>query len=189
MNRNICVYCASSTKVPEEYFKTARKFGELIAKNGDNLVFGGTKVGLMEAVADAVRRNKGRVIGVVPESLHKMNIGYHQADELILTRDLYERKAVMAVKADAFVALAGGIGTLDELSEAIALKQLHYHQKPVVIIDTNRFYHDLLRFFDRMMREDFAYPGFEDLYAVVNDPEEAYRFIEKYHVAEIPEKL
>lgn len=189
MNRNICVYCASSTKVPEIYFKAAEKLGELIGKCGDNLVFGGTKVGLMEAVADAVRKNKGRVIGVVPESLHKMNIGYHQADELILTRDLYERKAVMAVKADAFVALAGGIGTLDEISEAIALKQLHYHQKPVVIIDTNKFYHDLLRFFDRMIKEDFAYPGFEELYAVVNDAEAAYQYIDSCRVAEIPERL
>jgi uncharacterized protein (TIGR00730 family) len=143
----------------------------------------------MRAVADAVRKNGGRVIGVVPETLSKMNIGYRDADELIRTEDLFERKATMAAKADAFVALAGGIGTLDEISEAISLKQLHYHQKPVVIIDTNRFYHDLLRFFDRMIREDFAYRGFEDLYAVVNDAEEAYRYIENYRIPEIPAKL
>ncbi len=189
MNRNICVFCASSTKVPKVYFDSAVRLGELIAKSGDCLVFGGTKVGLMEAVADSVRKNGGRVVGVVPETLHKMKIGYQEADELIMTRDLYERKSVMAVRSDAFVALAGGIGTLDELSEIIALKQLHYHQKPVVMIDTNGFYHDLVRFFDRMMKEDFAYPGFEDMFTVVNDPEGAYKYIDTYRVPEIPERL
>jgi cytokinin riboside 5'-monophosphate phosphoribohydrolase len=186
MDRKVCVYCSSSKKVPEIYFDAAKALGTMIAAKGDSLVFGGTRVGLMEAVADAVKKNGGRVVGVVPETLHRQNIGYQAADELIRTKDMYDRKAVMAVRADAFIALAGGIGTLDEISEAIALKQLHYHNKPVVIINTNRFYHDLLRFFDRMVKEEFAYPGFEELYCVVDDAEAAYRYIERYKVAEIP---
>jgi uncharacterized protein (TIGR00730 family) len=186
MDRKICVYCSSSRKVPPVYFQAAEELGKLIADSGDALVFGGTKVGLMEAVADTVRKKGGRVIGVVPEALHSQNIGYLDAHELIRTKDMYDRKAIMAVRADAFIALAGGIGTLDEISEAIALKQLHYHNKPVVIINTNRFYHDLLCFFDKMVREEFAYPGFEDLYHVADDVTDAYRYIDQYRVTEIP---
>lgn len=189
MDRKICVYCASSTKVPKEYFREAEELGKLIASHGDSLVFGGTRVGLMEAVADTVKKNGGHVTGVVPEALHRQNIGYQEADELIRTRDMYERKAMMAVRADAFVALAGGIGTLDEISEAIANKQLHYHNKPVVFINTNKFYHELLSFFERMIREEFAYPGFEELYYVAGDAADAYRYIEKYRVPEIPARF
>ncbi|MHB1276001.1 MAG: LOG family protein, partial [Candidatus Humimicrobiaceae bacterium] len=139
MNKVICVYSASSTTIDKIYFDTAEELGRKIAENSDILLYGGGLLGLMGAVAKAVHDNKGKVIGVIPKALNLKGVVYKTCDELIITDGMRERKAVMDTKSDVFIALPGGYGTLDELLEIINLKQLKYHNKPIVILNINNF--------------------------------------------------
>ncbi|MFA6547179.1 MAG: TIGR00730 family Rossman fold protein, partial [Limisphaerales bacterium] len=115
--KSICVYCSSSSAVDARYVEAAVEFGTHLGRRGLTLVYGGASVGLMGQLAQAVHRGGGRVLGVIPQSLRDREIAYEAADELVVTRDLRERKAVMESRADAFVALPGGFGTLEEVLE------------------------------------------------------------------------
>lgn len=167
----LCVYCASSNNVDEVYFDAARGLGLLMARNGVPLVYGGGNIGLMGALARAVHEGGGKVIGVIPSALRARELAYIEADELIVTSDLRERKAVMEARSDAFVALPGGIGTLEEVLEVITLKQLAYHRKPIVFLNTQRFYDPLFAFFDHLKEKCFTPLNPEPLYLVANEPE------------------
>ena len=178
MGRAICVYCSSSDLVDGAYFEAAEGLGRLIAEGGHTLVYGGGSIGLMGALARAVHQHRGRVIGVIPDSMVERELAYRDADELIVTDNMRQRKAVMDERAAAFIALPGGFGTLEELIEALTHRQLKYHDKPVVIVNLNGFYDPLLRFFEHFIEQHFAKPKHRDSYRVVRDPVAAMVYLE-----------
>ena len=180
MNQNICVYCASSSAIENEYFLVAANMGRLIAQHSDALVYGGGNIGMMGAMARSVHAHKGRVIGVIPKALADKEIAYHESDELIITETMRERKAVMDRRADAFVALPGGFGTLEELLEILTLRHLRYHEKPIVLVNTNGFYDRLLSVFDQLVDRKFAKPLHRQAYHVTDSPEGVYEHLRDY---------
>ena len=176
---HICVYCSSSNDIALGYFDAARALGTVLAQRGWLLVYGGGSVGLMGAVAKAVHSSGGTVIGIIPQALLDREVGYLEADELIVTTTMRERKRLMDERADAFVTLPGGFGTLEELLEIITLKQLHYHDKPIIIVNMDGFYDPLLDQFARIFEAGFASKRFlqtsgtPNLYTVVDSVEAA----------------
>jgi len=170
--KGLCVYCASSNHVDAVYFEAARALGTLMARERVPLVYGGGKIGLMGEVARAVHAGGGEVIGVIPEALRDRELAYAEADELIVTSDLRERKAIMESRSDAFVALPGGIGTLEEVLEVITLRQLRYHRKPIVFLNTDQFYAPLFALFEHLQNQRFTPPQQEPLYLVADRPED-----------------
>jgi len=185
---SICVFCSSSEAVAPVHFAAARELGRLLAARHKTLVYGGTTVGLMFAVAAAVKQHGGRVVGVIPALIAARNIGWTGADELVVTRDLRERKAVMAARADAFVALPGGLGTLEEALEILTLKQLRAHSKPVVFLNTEGFYDGLFAFFDQLSRERFLKPAWRDYLQVADQPAQIFSHLENYRPPQTADK-
>jgi len=188
MNRTICVYSSSSNELDPIYFETAAQLGASIAKHGDILLFGGGMRGLMGATARAVHEHHGKVIGVIPEALNIKGVAYENCDEFIVTKDLRTREAVMDERSDAFIALPGGYGTLEELLEIITLKQLGYHQKAIVILNINGYYDPLLRQFDEVIDQHFARPDSQQLYFVTDNIEACLDYIDHYRPEPLPEK-
>ncbi|MBI3882324.1 MAG: TIGR00730 family Rossman fold protein [Verrucomicrobia bacterium] len=172
MPKAICVYSSSSNAVPLSFFAAAEEFGELLARRKISLVYGGATVGLMGALAKSVHRHGGHVIGVIPRFMRDREIAYEAADELILTHDLRERKAIMESRADAFVALPGGFGTLEEILEILTLRQLQSHAKPVGFLNTDGFYDPLLQMFERLYEHKFTKAEYRHLYHVAAKPAE-----------------
>lgn len=167
--RHVCVYCSSSTAVDHAHVAVARELGAALAERGDVLVWGGATVGLMGEVSRAARAAGGRTIGVIPEALLAVEVADHAADELIVTPDMLTRKAELAARADAFVALPGGFGTLEELLEQITGRLLGFHDKPIVLADVNGFWRPLLEVFEHLYRGRFARPESRAGYAVATD--------------------
>jgi uncharacterized protein (TIGR00730 family) len=159
----------------------ARELGEGIAQRGHRLVYGGGKVGLMGEVALAVLAHGGHVTGVIPEALRDLELALESADKMIVTRDMYERKATMARLADAFIALPGGFGTLEEISEIIAHRLLSVHEKPCVILNLNGFYDALLAQFDRFSDEGFADETHRYQYHETRSVPETLDLLERLH--------
>lgn len=180
MNKTICVYSSSSIAIDQVYFELATALGKEIALRKDHMLFGAGMIGLMGAVATAVHQNQGKVIGVIPKALNLQGIVYEQCDELIITEGLRERKAVMDLRSDAFIALPGGYGTLEEVLEIITLKQLHYHNKPIVILNGNHFYDNLLEQFAVIIQQQFAKPETQQLYLVTDSISIALKYIDTY---------
>ena len=156
MPKSICVFCSSSNEVDRVYFDLAEDLGRRIVDAGYDLVWGGGDIGLMGALARAAQQQGGKVIGVIPESMADREIAYRQADELIVTADMRQRKQIMEQRAGAFIALPGGFGTLEELLEIVTLRLLGYHDKPVVLINADGFYDGLLAFIDHLYAQRFA---------------------------------
>lgn len=180
MNNIICVYSSSSCNIDKIYFETATELGRQMALHGDTLLFGGGLLGLMGTTAKAVHQNSGKVIGVIPKALNLEGIVYENCDELIVTEGLRERKAVMDSKSNAFIALPGGYGTLEEILEIITLKQLGYHNKPVVILNVNGFYRHLLTLFEQIIDLHFAKSDCRQLYQVADNVQDTLAYIENY---------
>ncbi|MEQ9455439.1 MAG: TIGR00730 family Rossman fold protein [Phycisphaeraceae bacterium] len=153
---NICVYCAASGDVDQGYLDLGRSVGRRLAEDGHRLVYGGGGVGLMGEVARGVHDRGGTVIGVIPESMRVTEVAYQQADELIWTDHMRPRKAEMERRADAFLTLPGGLGTLEELSEILVLRYLGYHDKPIVLLNHQGFYDPLIAFFNHLLDTHFA---------------------------------
>ncbi len=177
---NVCVYCSSSNSVNEKYFKEAKNLGEAIGSAGYNLVYGGTNIGLMNQVAVSVKAAGGKVIGVVPKLINDYGISADFLDELIITPDMAERKRILREKSDAFVALPGGFGTLEEILEVITLKQLGYHNLPIVFINTDGFYDFLKDQFEFSYQENFAKEDYRDYYVFVNNYDTAMNYVVNY---------
>jgi uncharacterized protein (TIGR00730 family) len=152
---SICVYCGSRHGVRPAYTQAARALGAAIGERGWQLVYGGGKVGLMGEVADAALATGGRVVGVIPDSLQQREVGHLGLHELHVVPTMHLRKQMMAERSDAFVALPGGIGTLEELYEVWTWHQLGYHAKPIGLLNTEGYYDDLLRFMRGTVTEGF----------------------------------
>jgi hypothetical protein len=183
----ICVFCSSSNAVDNNYFTAADELGLLIAQNQHTLVYGGANVGLMEHVAKTVSKNKARIIGVIPQKIYDKVLASSLPDEMIITPTMDERKRKMRDMSDAFIALPGGFGTLEEILEVITLKQLDYHRKPIVFINTNNFYGHLIQQFEKSYTDLFAKENYRQIYAIVNTPKEAIDYINSYVHHELDE--
>ncbi len=186
--RAICVFCASSNAVGSVYRDAAADLGRRMGQAGIDLVYGGASIGLMGAVARGVHEKDGKVTGVLPKFFKTIEIEYGEADELIVTRDMRERKAIMDERSDAFMVLPGGVGTLEEAMEIFSLIQLKQTVKPLVLINTEGFYDGIIRHFEQLVTLKFAKAETLNMYALVNTPEEAMAFIENFKPPEVPGK-
>jgi uncharacterized protein (TIGR00730 family) len=189
MSLTVCTFCGSSETVARPYFDAAADLGRRIAARQWGLVFGGGTIGLMGAVARGVHEGGGHVTAIIPEMLNRPGIVYETADEIVVTSTMRERKAEMDRRADAFIALPGGFGTLEELLEVITLKQLKYHDRPVILLNTGGFYESLIALFHQQVRESFVRPEHQQLYAVAPTPADAIARIESYAPTPMPDKL
>jgi uncharacterized protein (TIGR00730 family) len=185
---NITVFSSSSDAVDPVFFEVARELGRGIARRGDTLVYGGTNVGLMGALARAAKEDGGRVVGVIPGHIADRGISFQDADELLVTTNMRDRKRTMEERADAFVVLPGGFGTLEEAVEIITLKQLHQHRKAIVILNAHRFYDPLHTLFEHFYEQHFAKPASRALYHFASSVVDAFVYLDSYVPLEVPTK-
>lgn len=153
--KRLAVYCGSSMGAKPEYERCARELGMAMTQRGIDLVYGGGKLGLMGIIADTVMQNGGQVFGVIPEALRDHEVAHQGLSELHIVKDMHERKAKMTELTDAFVAIPGGIGTLDELFEAWTWRSLGYHNKPFALLDVGGYWHHLSQFLDLVADQKF----------------------------------
>ena len=168
---NVCVFCGSGNGANAVYAKAARELGSLFAKSSIRLVYGGGNIGLMGTVADAVMEGGGQVTGVIPSFLIQKEVGHRGISDLQVVESMHQRKQRMADLADAFVALPGGWGTLEELSEILTWKQLGLITQPVVLLNTNYFFDPLLDQMRLMVKEGFLQAGYFNLLKVEETPD------------------
>ena len=184
MSKLLCVYCASSRHLDRKYHEMAEQLGRAMVARGWGLVYGGGNVGLMGELAQSVKAAGGHVVGVIPEFMIARELAFHSADELITVTTMRERKRLMEERAAAFLTLPGGIGTLEELTEVMTLRYINILHKPIVLLNQDGFYDDLLRFFDRMTEEKFKSPGLHKLAAVATTLDEVWPLLEAPHAFE-----
>ena len=165
---SLCVFCGSQSGGDPAYAAAAAGLGRALAAHGTDLVFGGGRVGLMGAVADAVLAGRGRVIGVIPGFLKDKELAHPAATEMLVVPDMHSRKKLMFERSDAFCILPGGVGTLDEMFEIITWRQLHLHNKPIIVVNVANYWADLINLLDRMIGAGFAHRGHEALVTVVD---------------------
>jgi len=181
--RRICVYCGSSNSVAEHYFETARQMGHYLAGRRIGVVYGGGNVGLMGALADAVLEAEGEIVGVIPQKLVELELAHSRATEMHIVTTMHERKEKMARFSDAFIAMPGGWGTLEEIFEATTWTQLEYHHKPVGLLNAHGYYDSLLSFLEHAGEEGFIRPAYRGLIQTSTDPEGLVGLLE---TAELP---
>ena len=164
--KRVCVYCGSGAGSRAEYAEAARALGSALVEQGLDLVFGGGRIGMMGVLARTVLEHGGKVIGVIPEALQALELGLNEATELRVVKDMHERKATMAELADAFIALPGGFGTIEELFEILTWAQLALHTKPVGLLNVADYFDHLIRFVDHATAEGFLDTAHRDLLLV-----------------------
>ena len=185
---NVCVFCSSSDALDPGFFQSAKALGQLMAEKKHDLVYGGSNVGLMNELANTLRDANRSVTGVIPELIRDKGLAHTTLDKLIVTPDMSERKKTMAQLADAFIALPGGFGTLEEILEVITLKQLQVHNKPIVFLNTYDFYDKLIDFFEVFYKNYFAKEDYREYYYLAATPEEAIHYIENYTAPDFKDK-
>jgi len=178
MPKFLCVFCGSSAKVDAAYFEVADALGRQMVARGWGLVYGGGNAGLMGAVARAAKGAGGTVVGIIPEFMKSRELAFTDAEELITVENMRERKRLMEERASAFLALPGGIGTLEELTEIMTLRYINRMHKPIVLLNQNGFYDDLLRFFERMTTERFKSAGLKSVLTVATTLEGVWAALE-----------
>lgn len=188
--KKICVYCSASNGVDEIYYKDAVKLGEMIGKDGYDLVYGGSDFGLMGAVSQSAKKNGSKVYGIMPKKIYDfVNHEGGGCDEFILTEDMRERKHLLDSYSDTTIALAGGFGTLEEISEIIDHKILGYNTKPIVFLNTNNFYGKLFEFFEQIVDENFARKETMSLFYLAETPDDAINYLKNYVPNKPPESV
>jgi len=180
MIKKVCIFASSSGKVDETYFETARELGRLLAENEYDLVYGGSSLGLMWACAGCAKDYGAKIYGVMPEKLFNMCVATDECVELTVTPCMRTRKAKMDEISDALIALPGGFGTLEELSEMIVQKQLGYNSKPIVILNVNGFYNKLIEFFEEIISENFGRGTNRGIYYVAESVSDAVEYLKNY---------
>lgn len=165
--KRVCVYCGSADRVNETYRRAAVEFGMILARAGIELVYGGGRIGLMGLCANAALAAGGRVIGIIPAHLHDAEVGHHGVSELLVVGSMHERKRRMVELSDAFVVLPGGLGTLDETFEIITWRQLHLHDKPIVIANIAGYWAPFEALVDHVIASGFASSAARRLYTTV----------------------
>lgn len=185
---NICVFSSSSNAINDVYFQEADMLGKLIAKGNHTLINGGANVGLMETVTISASKAGAKTIGIIPERLIGRSLASKNSHEVIVTPDMQDRKSKMRNISEAFIALPGGFGTLEEILEVITLRQLSYHTKPIVFINTNNFFEHLFKQFEITYREMFAKDVYRELYFIAKNAKEAMEYISNYKPFELDSK-
>jgi uncharacterized protein (TIGR00730 family) len=175
----ICVYCGASLGNSTLYTQVAQSLAKEIVKQNMALVYGGGNIGLMGVIADEVLRLQGEVIGIIPENLVERELAHQELSKLHIVKDMHQRKALMEKESDAFIALPGGIGTLEELMEMLTWFQLKLHKKPIGILNTNQFYQALLSFLEHTVQEGFLKKELISSLIIEEDPIEIIRNIKK----------
>lgn len=178
--KRVCVFCGSSSGVRPGYRAAAEELGRTLAARGIGLVYGGARVGLMGAVADAVLGARGQVTGVIPEALVAKEVAHTGLTDLRVVRSMHERKAVMAELSDGFIAIPGGWGTLEEFFEVLTWGQLGLHQKPCGLLNVEQYFDGLLSFADRMIGEGFVRRENGTMISVSSDPVELIDLLAAY---------
>ena len=168
--RRICVFCGSNAGVRSEYAEAARALAAILVERKLGIVYGGGKVGLMGVLADAAIEHGGEVIGVIPQSLLDKEVGHRGVTELLVVQTMHERKARMNDLSDAFIALPGGFGTLDEFFEILTWAQLGLHRKPCALLNVAGYYNNLLAMLDYAAKERFLRPAHRELVIADTDP-------------------
>lgn len=171
--KDVCVYCASSTKIPSVYFDAAERLGQLLAKQGINLINGAGRQGLMGRMSDATLACGGTVTGVIPHFMVEQGWHHHGLTRLIETETMHERKQLMAELSDGVIALPGGCGTMEELLEIITWKQLGLYLNPIIILNTDGFYDPLLTLLKQAIGQNFMRREHENIWQVASTSEEA----------------
>lgn len=174
----ICVFCASSSRLDERWLALATEVGTAIGRRGHSLVSGGACVGMMGALADGARAGGAHTLGIIPQSLVDIEVADRASDELVVTTGMFDRKSVMIERADAFLTLPGGLGTLDELFEVWTTATLRLHDKPIVLLDADGFYGGLVAWLGGLTRQNFTYEGAMDRLHVVAGVDAALDLIE-----------
>jgi len=172
--KNVAVFCASADGVNPVYRAVATELGQALAKRNIGLVYGGARVGLMQAVADGTLSHDGRVVGVIPEVLVNFEVAHQGLTELHITSNMHTRKAMMGERSDAFIILPGGFGTLEELFEVLAWQTIKIHSKPIVLLNTNGFYNTMLTFLDHCLAEGMMTPKKREILLVADTVEEIF---------------
>lgn len=184
--KSICVFCGSSFGTRDSYAETAVETGRQIAEQGFRLVYGGAKVGLMGTVADAALKAGGKVIGVLPRALEEKELAHEGLDELHLVGSMHERKALMAELSDAFIALPGGAGTLEEIFEVWTWGQLGYHQKPCGFLNVDGYYDQLIAFLDHQTQEAFTKKAMREMVQIADTPQALIDLFKSYEAPDTP---
>jgi len=183
--KRICVFCGSNEGAQPEYRRAAQHLGQVLVEQGLSLVYGGSKVGLMGEVAQAVLEAGGDVVGVIPSALVEQELAYHRLTDLRVVGSMHERKALMADLADGFVALPGGLGTLEELFEILTWAQLGMHAKPSGLLNVCQYYDRLLDFVGHAVAERFVKPEHGSMLQVDSDPAALLRKLEAYRAPQV----
>lgn len=186
MGKTICVYCSSSSAVDDVFQRAAADLGGVLGRRGHTLVYGGASVGLMGIVAASARSAGARVVGILPQAFTAL--ASRALDEVVVTRDLRERKAEMERRSEAFIALPGGFGTLDELVEILTFRQLGIHHRPVAVVNTAGFFDPLLALFERFYELRFAKREYRGMCYAAPDPVTAVEHVEREPERPLPAK-
>ena len=187
--KRICVFCASSPGANPRYLAVANQLGVLLAQRGVGLVYGGGSIGLMGKLADAVLAEGGEVIGVIPRALVDREVAHRGLLNLHIVGSMHERKAMMADLADAFIALPGGLGTLEEFCEILTWAQLGIHRKPCGLLNVRGYFDPLLAFLDHIVAEHFMRPEHRAMVLVEDDPERLLDALGEYEPPELAKWL
>ncbi len=183
--KSICVFCGSSSGNNLIYKREVALFGKLLAEQNITLVYGGGKVGLMGVIADSVLNHGGKCIGIMPKSLNDLEITHDNLTELFIVDTMQERKSMMAELSDGFIAIPGGFGTLDELSEALTYSQLRIYDKPIGLFNINGYFDHLLVFLDHMVNERFVREEHRENIIISDDAQQLLTKLNNYHPVHI----
>lgn len=184
MIKRLCVYCGSSLGRRPEYVRAARALADIMVKNGIDLVYGGASVGVMGEIADAVLKNGGKVTGVIPKGLFVKEVAHTGISELLEVGSMHERKATMAELSDAFIALPGGLGTIEEFFEIWTWAQLGMHRKPCGLLNAGRYYDKLIDFINHAVSEQFIKDKYRSMVFVEEQPDILIQKLESYEAPE-----
>jgi uncharacterized protein (TIGR00730 family) len=182
--KSICVFCGSSDRIQEPYLQAAGEMGQAIANRGMTIIYGGGGTGLMGALADAALKQGAKVVGILPENFNTPILAHQNLTELHIVKTMHERKAKMIGLADAFIALPGGLGTLEELFEILTWAQIGLHAQPVGILNTNAYFNLLLAFIEHASSEGFIYKEHRSLVINETDPDNLLDQLASYNPPE-----
>jgi len=178
--RTVTVYCSSSSELAQHYYDAGAELGCAIASNGWKLVYGGNAIGLMKTVADAVRAAGGKVIGITPQFFCNKGLEDRLCDELVITNSMRDRKALLEERGDAYIALPGGLGTFEEIFEIIVGKQLAYHNKPIVFLNTAGYWNPMIAMIQSAIEQKFIKPKARNLYFIAATVSQAVDYLRSY---------
>ena len=187
--KRLCVFCGSSPGRKPEYLQAARELGRILASRNLALVYGGANIGVMGAIADAVLADGGEVIGVIPQGLVEKEIGHSRLSDLRIVHSMHERKSLMFELSDAFIALPGGLGTIEEFFEVLTWTQLGMHQKPCGLLNVCGYYDKMVEFLDHAVEERFIQPAHRTMALIDENPESLLNQLDAYRAPSVKKWL